>query len=281
MTYYDPGDHSMINAPDIKMQHSLATSSFISSFQCRPSPSPGPGGLGDPGPPSLLLLDRIPLGAPMRERMAYVFVQAGRALRSSEVKDGVFFLNLDEYCRNPKMWEKTKATIRHHLTKYPEFKKIQNTSIKGVRGDLWKYIPEACTSTRGQQRKQNPRGPFDPEKGQGANQQPLVPPPRPPTPAGVTTSHSTLTHIPSPTPPLLNTLISCDPPVLSPVSTATPESVTSPPQQYFNSPLIPPDMFLDNIFLSLYPDLPKLLEDINFISQYSDDDPPPVFPIHL
>ncbi|KAG8914002.1 hypothetical protein FRC02_005166 [Tulasnella sp. 418] len=249
------------------MERTLATSlSSTSTFQCDPGPSPGPGGLGDPGLNSFYFRDHIPTGASLRMKMRHVMVQADTALLSSEIKECVVQLNcMVEGNQHP---SPKQTTINNYLSRYKEFRRLHVSKIN----DLWEYIPEECTSARGQPETKNSRHSENPEKGPEVNQQPLVSSSRQPTPAleVANISHSTFDQTAPPTPVDLNTPIQGDRFMQSflqfQVTAAPPEFATSP--QGFDT--YPPtyDMFSDITFI-----LPHNAPQFFDLSQFLNDDP--------
>ncbi|KAG8913661.1 hypothetical protein FRC02_005361 [Tulasnella sp. 418] len=247
------------------MERTLATSlSFTSTFQCDPGPPPGPGGLGDPGLNSFYFRDHIPTGASLRMKMRHVMDEAGMALRSSDIKERVVQLNStvegNQYpC--PKQYVCppvhgfsvahifVRTTINNYLSRYPEFTRLHKSEIN----DLWEYIPEECTSARGQPETKNSRQSENPEKGPEVNQQPLVSTSRQPTPAleVADISHSTFDQTAPPTHLYLNLPIQGDPFMQSflqlQVTTAPPEFPTSP--QGFDTDLPTYNMFSGITFI--------------------------------
>ncbi|KAG8910464.1 hypothetical protein FRC03_004519 [Tulasnella sp. 419] len=149
-----------------------AMSDLMFKFQCRPPPTPAHSPLSDMGGAQTHLLKPAPtIHAPMRIIMAYAMCLAGKPLRPSELRAGVRELHKPYYDQHPEQWEIAKRTIRHHLTNYPEFEQVENSQVKGIRGALWKYVPEKTGPIRGQQRKQKSITPA-PEEAQECSQPP-------------------------------------------------------------------------------------------------------------
>ncbi|KAG8942568.1 hypothetical protein FRC03_003056 [Tulasnella sp. 419] len=169
-----------------------AMSGLMFKFPCRPPPTPAHSPLSDMGGAQTHILKAAPtIHAPMRVIMAYAMCLAGKTLRASELKVRVRKLHEPYYDQNPEQWEKAERTIRHHLTNYPEFEQEENSQVKGIRGALWKYVPEKTGPITGQQKKQKSITPA-PEGAQECSQ----------TPSPSLTAESTLAPTsPSPPPP--------------------------------------------------------------------------------